>query len=534
MTTSEVAPASLTAETTSPDSRSDWLRRDRVVVAGLVVLAVALRAPYLGRAFWVDEGITVGISSHPISQIPRLLRNDGSPPLFYFLLHFWMRVFGSSEPAAHALPLLISLLAIPVGYWAGRELFNRRGAGIAAAALVATNPFLNWYSTEARMYTLVILLALVGVTLAWRAFRDRRLIDAAGAVLAYAALLYTHNWAIYLTGGTGLVLLWLAWSRGDRRLTAWVVAGGAATLVLWLPWLPSFIYQAQNTAAPWAVQPGIGDFFADPSTALAGTIGFLVVPALVIGVWLGRRDVAPADRLVAGAVGTMALATTVAGFVGAEIEPSWTVRYLAVIVGPYLIAAAGALSAGRTGRRVLWATCAALSVWALIGLLLPNPNGRYAKSNVAAVASAVAPRLRPGDAVLVTQTEQLAVAYHYLPRGMQYMTPTGPVTDPSVVNWRNIVYRLQHASPCAVLGPTLNALPVGAAVLEINPARKLGASGSAWSRAVSSQVLADNRFLARDRALTTEGLYTPGLSPKPFSPVDGVLFQKTSAAPACG
>ena len=532
MTASEVAPASVATE--PQDLRPAWLRSDRWVLAGFVLLALALRAPNLGRAFWVDEGITIGISSHPIGQIPRLLRHDGSPPLFYFLLHFWMRAFGTSEPATHTLPLLISLIAIPVAFLAGRELFHRRAASIAAAALVATNPFLNWYSTETRMYTLVVLLSLVGVTLAWRAFRDRRLLDAAGAALTYAALLYTHDWAIYLTGGTGLVLLWLAWSRGDRRLAAWVLAGGATALILWLPWLPSFVYQANNTAAPWAVQPGIGDFFADPSTALAGTIGFIVVPLLVIGVWLGRRDVAAGDRLVAGAVGTMALATTVAGFLGAEIEPSWTVRYLAVIVGPYLIAAAGALSAGRTGRRVLWAACGALVLWAVIGQLLPNPNARYAKSNVAAIAAAVSSRMHAGDAVIVTQTEQLAVAYHYLPGGLHYMSPTGPVSDPRVVDWRDIVSRLQHASPCAALGPTLNSLPVGATVLEINPVRKLGATGSAWSRAVNGQVIADNSFLRRDPALTAVGFYTEGLSPRPFSPVDGVLFQKTSAAPACG
>ena len=195
--------------------RTALLRRDRVVVAGLVVLAGVLRLPNLGRAYWIDEGISVGIASHPLSQLPKLLREDGSPPLFYVLLHFWVKLFGTSEAATHTLPLLISLSAIPVAYWAGRELFERRAA-IWAAALMATNPFLNWYSTETRMYTLVVVLATVGLTLAIRAFRDRRPRDAAGATLVYAALLYTHDWGIYLTVVTALVLGWMAWSRRDR------------------------------------------------------------------------------------------------------------------------------------------------------------------------------------------------------------------------------------------------------------------------------------------------------------------------------
>lgn len=530
----------MTAELASPlvasetqDIRPAWLRQDRVTLAALVLVAVALRAPNLGRAYWVDEGISVGIASHRLTQIPALLRHDGSPPLFYILLHFWIGLFGTSEPATHMLPLLVSLAAIPVGYWAGCRLFHRR-AGVAVAALLATNPFLNWYSTETRMYTLLVVLSLVGVALAWRAVQEHRPADAVGAVVAYAALLYTHDWGIYLAGATGLVLVWVTWSRRDWRATRWVVAGGAAVLALWAPWLPSFLFQAGNTAAPWAVGPGIGDFFADPSTALAGTLGFLVVPLLALGVWVTRHHLDSSERLVARLVGSIALVTTVAGFLGAEIEPSWTVRYLAVIVGPYLLAAGGALSVSRTGRRVLGMAIVMLSVWALIGLVLPNSNARYAKSNVAAVASSVAPRLRPGDAVIVTQTEQLSVAYHYLPRGLRYLTPTGPVSDPSVVDWRNIVPRLEHADPCVTLAPTVDALPVGASVLEINPVRRLGATGSAWSRAVNGVVVADDRMLSRDPALTPVGLYTPGLQPRPFSPVDGVLYLKTSTARACG
>ena len=116
-----------------------------------------------------------------------------------------MRLFGTSTLATHVLPLVISLVAIPLAYWAGKDLFDRR-AGLAAAALVATNPFFSWYSTETRMYTLVVVLSMAGVTLSWRYVRDRRWIDGAGAVAAFAALLYTHDWGIYLSLVTALVL----------------------------------------------------------------------------------------------------------------------------------------------------------------------------------------------------------------------------------------------------------------------------------------------------------------------------------------
>jgi 4-amino-4-deoxy-L-arabinose transferase-like glycosyltransferase len=508
------------------------VRSDRAVIGALTVLAILLRLPNLGRSYWIDEAISVGISSHRLSQMPALLREDGSPPLFYVILHFWILLFGTSPDATHVLPLLLSLAAIPVAYWAAGQVFDRR-AGLGAAALVATNPFLNWYSTETRMYTLVVLLALAGSAFAWRAVRDRRPGDAVAAVAVNTALLYTHDWGLYLAGATALVLLWWTVSTGDRALTWWVVGGGAACLVLWLPWVPSFLYQAGNTAAPWAVRPGVGDFFADPATALGGTLGIIVVPLLAFGAWSVRNRVSEADRKVAGVIAGFALVATIAGFVGAEMEPSWTVRYLAVIVGPYLLAAAGMLSSSRRGRAVIWATCGIVAVGALIGSVLPNPNGRYAKDNMAAVAQAVAPQLATGDVVVATQTEQVPVAHFYLPAGLHYLTPTGPVTNPGIVDWRNIVARLRQAAPCPALGPTLDDMPVGAHVLEIDPVRNLGASGSAWATAVNSQVRAVDQFLREDPALKPIGVYQTALDPRPFAPVDGVLYEKISLSPSC-
>jgi 4-amino-4-deoxy-L-arabinose transferase-like glycosyltransferase len=443
-----------------------------------------------------------------------------------------MRVFGTSPVGTHLLPLFVSLVAVPVGYWAGRELFDRR-AGLAAAALLATNPFLNWYSTETRMYPIVVVLALVGLACAVRAVRERSGRDVAGAVVAYTALLYTHNWCVYLFAATALVLGVAAWGRRDRQLALGVAGAAAAVIVLWLPWVPTLIDQARNTAAPWAISPDLGYFFADQSTALGGTLGAVVAPLLlgaaVVINWR-RAEQNELPRLL----GAIAILTALFGWLAAQIEPSWTVRYLAVVVAPYLLAVAGALAWSRAGRAVIAGTCVLLVGWSVIGSLLPNPNAAYAKSNVAAVARAAAPELAPGDVVVVTQTEQLAVLAHYLPRGLIYVTPTGPVPDPYVVDWRNIIGRLNQARPCAAVNPTISTLPIGAHVLEINPVRQLGAKKSAWYRAVNGQIAAVDRLLALDPSLRAVSSYAEAENPKPYAPVVGELFERVPGANPCG
>src|SRR3954449_10040467 len=127
-------------------------------LGALVLVSLLLRTTQLGIGFWIDEGLSVGIADRPLGDIPEALRKDGSPPLYYMLLHFWLDVAGRGEAGVRALSLLFALLAVPAGYWAGRAVWGTAKAGWFAALLMAFNPFLAQYAQEARMYSMVILL----------------------------------------------------------------------------------------------------------------------------------------------------------------------------------------------------------------------------------------------------------------------------------------------------------------------------------------------------------------------------------------
>src|SRR5437764_1792571 len=146
----------------SPDRlerRPGWLTTGGVIVF-MMALSAFLRSRYINGQFWMDEGLSVGISSHSLTSIPTVLRHDGSPPLYYLMLHVWMSVFGSSETATHGMSLLFGVLTVPVGAWVAWSLFGRRAA-LIASVLFALNPFLTAYSQETRMYTLMALLGLL-------------------------------------------------------------------------------------------------------------------------------------------------------------------------------------------------------------------------------------------------------------------------------------------------------------------------------------------------------------------------------------
>ena len=73
----------------------------------------------------MDEAITVGISSHHLSAIPGIMRQDGSPPLFYLLLHFWMAMVGNGEAATHWLSEIFAVADDP-GRLLGRAQDRRQ------------------------------------------------------------------------------------------------------------------------------------------------------------------------------------------------------------------------------------------------------------------------------------------------------------------------------------------------------------------------------------------------------------------------
>ena len=166
-----------------------------VAVALLTALAFDLRWRGLAGPLWIDEGISTGIASHPLGELPGLLRQDGSPPLYYALLHWWITLFGTTELRLHALSVGLAILAVPAAAWAVARSFGPV-ASCLAAAMVAVLPFIGEYADEVRMYALVLLVALLATGAFLRAYveRDRRWIGGFGVALA--AVLYSHNWGL--------------------------------------------------------------------------------------------------------------------------------------------------------------------------------------------------------------------------------------------------------------------------------------------------------------------------------------------------
>ena len=90
-----------------------------------------------------------------------VVRIDQHPPLYYILLHFWMKL-GDNAVTARSLSALTGALTIPAIYWLGRRLAGR-DVGLLAALLLALSPFHVRFAQETRMYTLLTLNATLAL-----------------------------------------------------------------------------------------------------------------------------------------------------------------------------------------------------------------------------------------------------------------------------------------------------------------------------------------------------------------------------------
>lgn len=214
-------------------SRTFW------VVAGLTALAAGLRFATLGlQAYHHDEIVTAsrvlrGSFWHAMDAVGF---SESAPPLYYALAWLWTQVTGTGEVGLRSLSALAGVATVPVAYLIGAELRNRSAgrSGIVAAALVAVNPMLVWYSQEGRGYALLALLTSLSLLYFLRALDGARR-DVPEVDHPYGGLSSGTSTRPLERGGRSAVALWGVFSGlalATHYFAAFPIAAEAAWLLL--------------------------------------------------------------------------------------------------------------------------------------------------------------------------------------------------------------------------------------------------------------------------------------------------------------
>lgn len=479
LTDSRQPPAATTGASASvndPARPLPGIATGRLVVGAAAGAAVVFAVSLLlsrRTAMWLDEAQTLSIARLPLADLLDALRTDGSPPLYYVLLHGWTELFGASDVAARSLSAVLAVGAVAVVPLAGLRVGGRRMA-IAAAGLLATVPFMHRYATEARMYTLVVLLTVAGFVAVHAALHRPSRGAHAGVAAVTALLLLTHYWAFFLLATTAAVVAGAACrqARGapSRRAHAGVLVAMALGVAPFLAWAPAFVHQLRHTGAPWG--PAAGPWIYESSLrgfvgdgASVGLLGFVYAGLAVLGLFgrplaHGRLELdfagrPPARPLGLVAAGTLAAAMVVSQLTGSAFAP----RYAAVVLLPFVLLAARGLAIVEH-RRVLTALAV---VVAGLGVVRSFQGTAAARTQAPEIAALLAARAQPGDVVAFCP-DQLAPAVLRLVAPAGVVTAGFPPGSPGPrVDWVDYVERVRSASP-ARFAATLDARAAGSTV----------------------------------------------------------------------
>jgi len=99
----------------------------------------------------------------PIEEIIRNFSiGDFHPPIFYWFLDLWTKIFGSNVVVLRLSSVLFSLITIYFVYLIGKKIKNEK-IGILAALFLTLNPLFVYYSQELRMYSMATMWLIIGL-----------------------------------------------------------------------------------------------------------------------------------------------------------------------------------------------------------------------------------------------------------------------------------------------------------------------------------------------------------------------------------
>jgi uncharacterized membrane protein len=250
-------------------SRAFW------IVAGLTALGAVLRFATLGlQSYHHDEVVTASRVlrlgfGHAMNAVGF---SESAPPLYYALAWLWTQVTGTGEWGLRSLSALAGVLTIPVAYLLGRELRTRR-TGLVAAALVAVNPMLLWYSQEARAYALLTLFCALSLLYCVRALQRSRATEQRRDLSVWGIFsglaLATHYFAVFPVAAEGLLLL--------RRRGRASFRGLAIVALVALLLVPLVLHQMSYNHAEWIGRFSLGHrVWESAATFFTGETGDII------------------------------------------------------------------------------------------------------------------------------------------------------------------------------------------------------------------------------------------------------------------
>jgi len=228
-------------------------KKNVFILLAIIIIGFLLRFRGLDKpgGFWFDEAYCwyEAKLSFPFGILDFLYNKDFHAPLYYFILHFWMKLFGEADLSLRLLSVAFGTLNIPVFYFIGKELKSTRG-GLIAAAFTAVNSLLIYYSQEVKFYSLIALLASLSLLFVLKAVNNPAKKNYIWLAVVNTAILYTFTIGFLFIAIEAVVFGIYIYKKCPENFRNFAFSY-LATAVMFTPYLPVFFHQISLTSKPY-------------------------------------------------------------------------------------------------------------------------------------------------------------------------------------------------------------------------------------------------------------------------------------------
>ena len=409
--------------------RSSYFRYVYLIVLVLITTFISVRF-LLPESLRLDESQSIWQSNHPYLEMLQWLARDVHMPLYATMLHYWMQVFGNDIYSNRILSLLFHLMSIPMVFALTLSITKKQKIGLFVATMFTVSPFLNWFGSELRMYSLFTFLSLVSSYFFVKIIDSKQVnrLTWIGYGITTILGVYTHYLFSVFVFCQFLFLLFNRQILDRQNWIRFLVVLFSAFLTF-LPWLSYVIYiNSAGSQAPLLAKPSTVDLFNVYSNHIFGfqddfwntiILSFWPLIGLVGLYFLQKKSIVIKPKYTYLILMTF-LPTAILFVVSTLITSVFLSRYLIMALPPLFVLIASLLYSQQT--RILQFLRVFIIIAMIIGLFIQttNPN-TFVKEDYRGVINYIISKANKNDIVAIS-TPFIIYPFDYYYNGSSKLT----------------------------------------------------------------------------------------------------------------
>jgi mannosyltransferase len=250
----------------------------------------------------LDEPFSIFHAQKNLNELSKLFVEENNPPLHFYLLHFWIKLFGTSSFSVRSLSLIFSVATLPLLFFVGKKI-KHDYLGLLLMLLFTFSNFHHSYGIEARAYPFFSFLftAILFYLLRFRVEMTLRNSLIIGFLCAL--LFYAHYMSILVIPVIFLIHLLLSLRRKSLKQYGYFVFMVTLFTVLLLPFLNVFMERLSHVqeSGTWVEKPhwtllyGMLNKFMNGPLVLVSLVSILVISLVFRKIEISKPKIASWD-----------------------------------------------------------------------------------------------------------------------------------------------------------------------------------------------------------------------------------------------